>query len=761
MKNKLKYSFLLLLSVLAISSCGTNGDGHSSGSAPSSESGRDASNESDEDYDSEDESGEDESSESSSVTPKYKVKWVNDNGKVIEEDEGLEYGEMPSYDGDIPTKSGSESYYYSFVGWKPKVAAVTKDITYTASYKDISDYDSYGLSYTSVSGGYNVSAGNAKYFTGTIIIPKTHKGQRILGIDSSGFSNCLATRIVIPNTISAIPNNAFSSCLDLKEIIIPDSIQSVGSNAFSDCDDISELTFGSNLRTISSYAFSGCTGLTKITFNSSSLQTVESSVFRNCLSLKRVAFPSSVTSIGSYIFDTCISLESITIPFPGPGTGSYSSYFADYFGYTAFDDSILINSRYIPKSLTTIIVNGSGYEINSSAFSGLKYLENIEVYGAGGTLGSSAFSGCENLTSITLSSGIEEIRENAFFDCEKLKTFDASNSSITKLGDNIFNGCSSLVTVKLPSCLQEIGNYTFRNCSSLKNINIPDSVEKIGRAAFSNCDNLSYNSYEGAYYLGNDENPYVLLVGVKNKDITSFTINPQTKIIGDFAFYDCVLLSSIEIPDNIISIGYNAFQNCVSLNSVTIGSGVKSIYGSAFFGCSNILELTIPRTVENVYPGALSGLSGLRTLTTPVKCATNASHFGSLFGTNSYEGSSAANSYYIPDSLQTVNFNKSMTEFGGFNGWKTIQRIIVPKGVTTISSSAFSGCTGLITIDIPNTLTRVDYYAFQNCTNLSYVNYEGSSYDRTHNISIETYASGNTKFTSASWSYYTYGGPTE
>ena len=66
---------------------------------------------------------------------RYTVTWVDEDGTVLEIDEEVEHGSMPSYDGETPSKKADGSYTYSFEGWTPEVSEVTGDITYQASYK--------------------------------------------------------------------------------------------------------------------------------------------------------------------------------------------------------------------------------------------------------------------------------------------------------------------------------------------------------------------------------------------------------------------------------------------------------------------------------------------------------------------------------------------------------------------------------------------------------------------------------------------------
>ena len=89
-----------------------------------------------------------------------------------------------------------------------------------------------------------------------------------------------------------------------------------------------------------------------------------------------------------------------------------------------------------------------------------------------------------------------------------------------------------------------------------------------------------------------------------DRSITSVTADMLAGVtsIGMMAFAACISLESIEIPNNVISIGFGAFTMC-GLTSITIPSSVTSIDAQAFSGCSSLESVTVLATT----PPTLSG----------------------------------------------------------------------------------------------------------------------------------------------------------
>lgn len=70
------------------------------------------------------------------ITNKYAITWVNYDGTILE-NEYIEYGLMPNYQGEKPIKPNSAQFTYEFSGWTPQISVVTQSMTYTAQYNQI------------------------------------------------------------------------------------------------------------------------------------------------------------------------------------------------------------------------------------------------------------------------------------------------------------------------------------------------------------------------------------------------------------------------------------------------------------------------------------------------------------------------------------------------------------------------------------------------------------------------------------------------
>lgn len=123
-----------------------------------------------------------------------------------------------------------------------------------------------------------------------VTIPSRYKGKPVTAIDHAAFHDSAVTSVTIPDSVTAIPDDAFSYCSNLTNISIPNSVTFIGFSAFNSCTSLKSITLPSSLSTIQSYAF------------------------YNCGNLKTIRIPVSVTSIGNLAFARCPSLMTVTYP---------------------------------------------------------------------------------------------------------------------------------------------------------------------------------------------------------------------------------------------------------------------------------------------------------------------------------------------------------------------------------------------------------------------------------------------------------------
>jgi hypothetical protein len=116
--------------------------------------------------------------------------------------------------------------------------------------------------------------------------------------------------LVVPDTITAIDNEAFKSCDSLKNIIISDNVTSIGEEAFFSCDSLTSVTISDNVTSIGSGAFYACESLETIILPNN-ITSISNAIFADCASLTSVSIPASVTEIGNSAFSECRSLTSI------------------------------------------------------------------------------------------------------------------------------------------------------------------------------------------------------------------------------------------------------------------------------------------------------------------------------------------------------------------------------------------------------------------------------------------------------------------
>ena len=226
-------------------------------------------------------------------------------------------------------------------------------------------------------------------------------------------------------------------------------------------------------------------------------------------------------------------------------------------------------------------------------------------------------------------------------------------------------------------------------------------------------------------------------------NLTSISIPNSVKDIGEWAFAGCSLLSSIDIPNSVNSIGNIAFAACLSLEYISIPESVICLNGNSFcewdgeleclsanfiyeddvlfnkdkseiisFRNQEIESYIIPDSVTSIGDGAFGCCSSLSSLVIP-DSVVNIKGNPFYFWKGKLECLSA--SFIYEDN---VLFNMDKSKLISFRNQEA-KSFIIPNGVMSIEKYAFSDCSSLISISVPKSVTSIGDGAFDGCSSLS------------------------------------------
>ena len=524
---------------------------------------------------------------------------------------------------------------------------------------------------------------------GTLIIsgegdmPDYFLGQNNFTTAPWGTQRVSITAVIIDDGVTSVGNHAFDGCANITSVAIPVSVSKIGNNVFDGCDSLIEINVDD-----SNNSYSSDNG---VLFNKTKTLLMQ----YPCGKSDYYNIPHGVIVIGRSAFLNSINLPGITIP-------------------------------------ETVTV------IDDRAFYNCSGLNVVTILDAVTTIGSNAFRNCTGLTIVNIGEGVRNIGSNAFTNCTSLTTVNFNAVDCTAMGtenSSVFSECTSFTTLIIGNKVTRIPDFAFSYFTGLGHVTIPESVTSIGARAFEGCINLkevifnATNCLTMASPFNNCFSLTSVTIGTNvtripsfafsNTGITSITIPESVLSIGESAFLGCLDLTSATIGNGVTSIGQSAFYNCTSLSDVSIGHNVASIGISAFYGCVKIETINIPNSVTSINSRVFHGCTSL----TDVTIGNGVNFIGSpspFDDCTSLTSINVVSDNTVFSSLDGVLFNKAITTLIKYPEGKQ-GPYIIPSSVREILVRAFANCTGLTSVVIPDGFEEINREVFVNCTGLTSV----------------------------------------
>ncbi len=524
----------------------------------------------------------------------YTIRWLNYDGSVLETDENVTYGTMPTFDGENPTKAESVSHTYTFSGWDSEIVIATADKDYTAKFSEtIKTFAvNFGENITVLAGEDQVTSGQSLEYGTTITISYTETA----GYEKTSFkvneneqennySIEVTEQIDVEYSERAI-NYTLKYNLDGGSLSGQKESYTVEDEAFTLPTPTKE-----------GYEFLGWSGtdleeVTKtVTIKKGSLGNREYTATWKILQFTYSFYngdellKTATIDFGSAIIQpneipTRDSIDGINYVFSGwdKEVPEYISdedlvFYAQFkeetftsglnFTYSAFDEGYIVDIGSAQE--TTIIV---------PAIYNNKKVVAVKNEG---------FANNNQITSITFEGNILSIGANSFANSSNLNTIKGLEN-ITSIPNNAFEGLINLTSFTIGDNVLAIGERAFAN-SGLTAVNIPASVISIENGAFDGCQIIAYTVDEGNsnYASNGDGNLY-------NKNFTEIILYAQGQSQTTFV-----------VPNSVMTIKSGAFTSLESQNL----SKKKSLSDTTLLTESKLKNIVIGKNVNKIEENAL------------------------------------------------------------------------------------------------------------------------------------------------------------
>ena len=308
----------------------------------------------------------------------------------------------------------------------------------------------------------------------------------------------------------------------------------------------------------------------------------------------------------------------------------------------------------------------------------------------------------------------------AFFKNGSLVTVKLPES-MTEVGEDIFADCKTLRGVKLPEGVAHIEGAAFQGCNILEKLNFPAKLTSVGDNAFRSCLSLELDNLPNSLlYVGREAFCDVPLKALKL----------DRKVEMGAGAFSNTPITEIEMATPCDSILGETFSNCPNLTKITIGEGLKYIGYNAFSN-SPIKEANLPSTLRDISSYAFLGYSSYCPFINDIQPENHIRYIGKVayqcvdrdleeytikdgtvtLADNLFENwLGNATTFHIPASVEQIG-NRAFA-------YTQIKALPEMPGLKRIGGEAFYGCKNLKKLTIPETVEYIGGGAFYGCSNI-------------------------------------------
>ena len=574
-------------------------------------------------------------------------------------------------------------------------------------------------------------------------------------IEYNAFRDCSdIKKLSYSDKLYTIGNEAFENCISLSGINETNdkssfkSVKTIGSKTFKDCKSLKNIN-ASELKniTLGDYVFDGsgfqnyyrADGFTMI--NNDDLQGYEiiscdkkdssisilskigdydnivaigNNVFENNKDVKTVNIDKGIKHIGDNAFNGCSELSNVvellaegnseyTIPSTVETVGSKA------FTNTSIKEIKLYKNTNIKEDSfnSDTIINCDGYKykvVNIDEQIGL------EIVG----YDSEEIKNATNLSLPKESNGLKVISvANKVFSGINAENIEIS-TSIIKIGDGAFKDNTKVKNLVINSDNINIGTEAFRGCTELTSVDIKGKVNAIGDRAFYSCDKigdtikLSRSSIDSKISQSAFNNSPITIIQIGDDYVYSFASEDTIKLVSYIGGESTPTIPETINQNKLTTIGAGAFRDNAKITKVSLSNNIETIEDNAFFNCTSLKGIVAPK-VKYVGFNILGQTS----------CETSLDNNSGLKYINI--GNSAIVTGYINpnDSRKKLEIPSALgnlkvisIDYRAFAGNTSINELVLPSSLVSISDEAFDGCSNLVGT-IPSGI-KVGTNAFRN-----------------------------------------------